>query len=143
MTEGEAQEEGLGALPPARMQGAEPPLEGKAPQSLKPKNGLDASRKAFGDVERTLNLCIILVLVGMLQPVCRPLNLLEYKPKTEYHTGNGKIITSLLLFYFTRQTSMFNVQIRGSHAAQRLRPQGGPISHPLKELKLMGIIVIF
>jgi len=49
------------------------------PQKLKPKNDLDASQKAFGDTEcqvcpsePTLNLCIILVLVGMLQPVCRP-----------------------------------------------------------------------
>ena len=50
---------------------------GAPPQKQKPKNGLDASRKAFGDVEcqvcpsePTLNLCIILVHVGMLQPVC-------------------------------------------------------------------------
>jgi len=79
---------------------------GPIPQKLKPKNGLVASRNAFGDVEcqvcpsePTLNLCTILVLVGILQPVCRPLNLLEYRPKTEYHTGSGKIglSASLLL----------------------------------------------
>jgi len=74
--DGMGREEGLG------VQGAEPRwgFWGRIPQKLKPKNGLDASQKAFGDVEcqvcePTLNLCIILVLVGMLQPVCRPLSL--------------------------------------------------------------------
>ena len=96
---------GSGGSAPNGSAGAEPLLGvwERSPQKLKPKNSLDASRKAFGDAEcqvcpsePTLNFCIILVLVGMLQPVCRPLNLLEYRPKTEYHTGNGKTITSLL-----------------------------------------------
>jgi len=44
---------GLGAAPPAGVQGAEPPLGGLGgkPQKLKPKNGLDASQKGFGEIK--------------------------------------------------------------------------------------------
>jgi len=39
----------LEAVPPAGVQGAEPPLRSgsEAPQKLKPKNALEASQKAF------------------------------------------------------------------------------------------------
>ena len=44
---------GLGQSPQRGCRGRAPAggLRGKAPQKLKPKNGLDASQKAFGDVE--------------------------------------------------------------------------------------------
>jgi len=38
---------GVWRLCPSEVQGAEPALGGKAPQTLKPKNTLEASQKAF------------------------------------------------------------------------------------------------